>query len=389
MNIKPYSVCVICVFACVFLGACHSISRIPAKGEFLGSPVDTTVDSEVARYYLERHTPGTRENQEWDNKIAALYNQYGNSIPSREELRKISQTYSVDFASLFFADRLLNDPCNQEMNRLFLNYLNTAVNVDARAASAYLVLFVPGWDYVENAHFTGADFAKPRQLATQYGFENYLVAIPPTGSVEESAKVLAAEIARRSRSGKEILLVGTSAAGPVIHLTLGELLDQPQRHAIKAWINIAGILQGSPLVDYFEDLPQRWVFNMVFWYKNWEQDAIRSMGTGPSRRRFARLRLDPDMMIINYLGVPLSGQLSQYSGQGYRLLRPQGPNDGLALLTDVAAPGSLTVVALGNDHYFGEDPQIDKKTVALMQLILTYLNKDRTAGCLHRQMAAG
>jgi len=62
-------------------------------------------------------------------------------------------------------------------------------------------------------------------------------------------------------------------------------------------------------------------------------------------------------------------------------LRSDGPNDGLALLTDEIAPDSLTVVALGNDHYFAEDPEIDKKTVALMKLVITYLNKNITIGC--------
>jgi hypothetical protein len=51
------------------------------------------------------------------------------------------------------------------------------------------------------------------------------------------------------------------------------------------------------------------------------------------------------------------------------------------LLTDVIAPGSLTVVALGSDHFFAEDPEIDRKTVALMKLVVAYANKDTTIAC--------
>jgi hypothetical protein len=381
MSIRLPSISLVCILTCLFLGACSSIPRIPAKGAFFGQRVDTTVDSEIARYYLESYLQGKNENGDMDEQISALYRSHGNFVPSREELKAISQAFSVDFAALFLADRLLNNRCNKDLNQRFERYLKNDTAVDASISSSYQILFVPGWDYVENGHSTGADFAKPRELATKSGFDNYLVALPPTGSVEEGANVLAAEIARHNRSGKKILLVGSSSAGPAIHLALGELLDENELSSIKVWLNIGGILRGTPFIDYFEKRPQRWLFNAYIWFKGFDKEAILSMGTAPSRSRFARLQLGSDIVVINYMGIPLSGQLSQYSGTGYRMLRSDGPNDGLALLTDEIAPGSLTVVALGNDHFLAEDPEIDKKTVALIELIVTYANKAMTIGC--------
>ena len=370
-----------CIAACLFLGACSSIPEIPAKGEYFGQRVETSVDSEIARYYLERYSQGKYENRDLDEKISALYRSHRKSLPSREELKKISQAFSVDFAALFLADRLLNNDCNKDLNQHFERYVKNKATVDSTAASSYQVLFVPGWDYVKNGHESGADFAKPRELATKFGLENYLVPLPSTGSVEEGADVLAAEIVRHSRSRKKIIIVGSSAAGPVVQLALGERLDEKERSSIKAWLNLGGILQGSPLVDYSQKRPQRWWFDFVVWYKGWDKKAIRSMGTTASRKRFSRLQLDSDIVVLNYMGIPLSGQLSQNAEAGYRILRSYGPNDGLALLTDAIAPDSLTVVALGNDHYFAEDPEIDKKTAALMKLVITYLNKNLAIGC--------
>lgn len=379
MNTRLPSPALVYIVACLFLGACSSIPKIPAKGEYFGQRVETSVDSEVARYYLERYSQGKYENHDLDEKISALYRTHRKSLPSRAELRGISQEFSVDFAALFLADRLLNNECNKDLNQHFERYVKNEATVDANVASSYQILFVPGWDYVKNGHVSGANFAKPRELATKFGFENYLVPLPSTGSVEEGAMVLAAEIARHSRSGKKIILVGSSAAGPAIQLVLGERLGKKELSSIKAWLNLGGILQGSPLVDYSEKRPQRWWFDLVVWYKGWDKKAIRSMGTAASRIRFSRLQLHSDIVVLNYMGIPLSGQLSQYAEAGYRILRSYGPNDGLALLTDEIAPGSLTVVALGNDHYFAEDPEIDKKTVALMKLVVTYLNENR--GC--------
>jgi len=347
------------------------------------------VDSEIARYYLESYSQGKYENRDLDEKISALYRTYAKSVPSREELKEISQAFSVDFAALFLADRLLNNECNKDLNQRFERYVKNEATVDAKVASSYQVLFVPGWDYVKNGDTSGADFVKPRELATESGFENYLVPLPSTGSVEEGANVLAAEIARHARSGKKIILVGSSSAGPVIQLALGERLDEQELSSIKAWLNLGGILQGSPLVEYFEKRPQRWWFDLVVWYKGWDKKAIRSMGTAASRRRFSRLHLHSDIVVLNYMGIPLSGQLSRYARAGYWILRSYGPNDGLALLTDEIAPDSLTVVALGNDHYFAEDPEIDKKTVALMKLVITYLNKDLTIGCTKQEKDEG
>jgi len=85
--------------------------------------------------------------------------------------------------------------------------------------------------------------------------------------------------------------------------------------------------------------------------------------------------MDPDILVVNYLGVPLSGQLSQHSRDKYPLLRSSGPTDGLTLLADVLAPSSLTIVALGSDHFFAEDLR------ALMKLRLALLEEDASPRC--------
>ncbi|PUB81401.1 MAG: hypothetical protein DBP00_19005 [gamma proteobacterium symbiont of Ctena orbiculata] len=178
-----------------------------------------------------------------------------------------------------------------------------------------------------------------------------------------------------------MLIVGASSAGPAIHLALSDRFTGNEPDSIKAWINLGGILQGSPVVDHYRVWYRRWFLSLVAWHKDWDLEAITSMSAKESRRRFAELQIDPDILVINYLGIPLSGQISRYSRDNYPLLRSDGPNDGLTLLTDAIAPQSLTIVALGSDHFFAEDPRIDEKTVALMKLILIYLEDDKTKDC--------
>lgn len=113
--------------------------------------------------------------------------------------------------------------------------------------------------------------------------------------------------------------------------------------SIKAWLNLGGILQGRPLVDLVQAWPQRWLFALITWYNGWSDSAISSMGTEHGRARFARQRVDPAILVINYLGVPLSEQLSKYSKDKYPLLRSERPNDGLTLLTDAIQPDWATI----------------------------------------------
>jgi hypothetical protein len=371
-----YAVCLVSLLLCPV--GCATVPEYPVNSEFLGERVHTAVDSEIARYYLENYLQDIKVNTVFDQKIDLLYQNQGDSQLTREELKEIAAIFSVDFAAIFLADHLRSNKDNRHLQKTFSRFVEgeeDKIYSYQSQHAVYMILFVPGWDYAETGHITGADFAKPRLLVTDLGIENHLVEIPPNGSVEENANYLSKELIVRGQSGKKIIIVGASSAGPAIHLSLGEKLTKEQLQPVAAWVNIGGILQGSPLVDYYQQWPQRWLFNIGLWYKGWDQDNLMSMSAKSSRKRFRRLSLSDNVLVINYLGLSLSGQLSEYSKTRYPLLAPEGPNDGLTLLADVILPGSMTIIAIGSDHFFAEDPLIDVKTIALTKTVISYLQK--------------
>jgi hypothetical protein len=376
------------IFLLLILEGCSSIPKYPVEGELLGETVSTTVDSEIARYYLENYLQGKRSHPIFDEKIDRLYQIQGTAQPTREELKEIAQTFSVDFATLFLADRLWAIEENRKLQETFSRFLEEK-KADAYSPpspySSYMVLFVPGWDYVDHGHITGADLAAPRKLVTDLGIENHLVEISPHGSVEENAHYLSKELIEYSQSGKNIIISGPSSAGPAIHLSLGEQLDQVQLQSVKAWINLGGILQGTPLIEYLQEWPRSWLLNIYMWWRGWDLEELKSMSVEPSRQRFERLSMSENVLIINYIGFPLSGQVSKYSQDKYPLLAPEGPNDGLTLLVDAIAPNSMTLMAIGSDHFFAEDPQIGAKTVALAKTVISYLEQDSEGLNRHRE----
>lgn len=386
---SPYSIRgrsaygVIANIALIFLCGCAEIPKIPVKSDVFGQRIETTVDSAAARYFIERYLPGRKENSALDVQFDDLYQRHGKSMPTRETLHAVSRDFSVDVAAIFLADHLLRDECNRALHHSFTRELSSEAPL-ASDVAPYVLLFAPGWDYVATGHLTGANFAAPRKLATAFGLDHVLVALPPIASVEDNARVLQQEIQRQIQRGKRILLAGASSSGPAIQLALSELLTAHEITSVKAWINLGGILQGSPLIDQFQSWPKRWLFNLGLAYMGWDRDAVMSMSVAHRRPRFQRLNKIPGLLIINYVGIPLSGQISRNASDKYPLLREKGPNDGLTLLTDIIAPGSVTLVALGSDHFFAEDPEINRKTAAMIRVVFAYLGKDPTMHVLNR-----
>ena len=371
-----------------FLPGCASPAKHAASAVFLGDKIETKLDSPEAAYYLTGYLGHQRIRPELDARIDRLHHDASPSrLPNREELAAVARAFSTDFAALFFADRAGRNPANADFHARFRHHLeNPAASGPAinEGAPRVLILFVPGWDYKSNGHITGANLARPRQLATALGIENRLVDLNPHGGVEANALALRQAIDHALSAGKRIVVVGASSAGPAIHLALHESA-QLGRPSPAAWINLGGnvtasgitlsIIQGSSLIEYIQTPPRSWLFNPYLWAKGWKKSAVDSMGATRSRARFARLTLPRDLLVINYVGLSLSGSLSKFSKDKYPILKREGPNDGLTPLADIVAPDSLTLIAPGSDHFFAEDPRIDEKTVALTKAVISLLGQ--------------
>ncbi|MGJ4746216.1 hypothetical protein ACQV5M_07645 [Leptospira sp. SA-E8] len=346
--------------------------KVDSKLEMLD--IKTALDSELAKYYLENYLSGEKSNSSFDKKIDEIHFKYSKSNPDKNVLLEISGKTSLDFAAIYFAYKTLKQKGNTKLQKDFLKYLSGARNNKLSfIKNEYDILLVPGFDYVDNGHITGADFAKPKVLLKNAGFNVRLVEIDPIGSVEENALFIS-ETIRKSKN-KKLLIGGASSAGPAIHLALGNYLKPNETKHVKAWLNLGGILQGSPLLDIFSKGFKGSLFNFVVWIKKWRMRSFDSMRSEISQIRFKENNIPKHILIVNYIGMSLSGNISKFASDKYRMMKDLGPNDGLALLPDLLAPNSLTILAEKSDHFFAEDPEIDIKTVALLKTIVSELKK--------------
>lgn len=361
--------CLLCGWLAFVAGCAATQPKIPVRANFHGYTIDTTVDDDRARLYLENYLHGKPVPAGLARTFAELEQKIQNRLPTRGEMQKMGADFSLDFGALFFMHRLLSQPGNPALNRRYLQHLESVRSGNARfAKQEILIMLVPGYDYAENGHVTGADFKKPRALLEQAGYEVLFVDIDPIGSVEENAAYLSGKIAEHRQ--RQIVIAGASSAGPAIHLALGHTAKRSDRANVKAWLNLGGILQGVPLLDQFSSGPKGWLFSAIIWFKGWKKHSFESMRAEISRQRFAALQVPRHIQVYNYLGLSLSGDISKFARDKYEMMRDEGPNDGLTLLPDAIAPNSFSILSPNTDHFFAQDPEIDKKTLALLLTIM-------------------
>ena len=99
--------------AILLLPAC---AGLPVRGMVGGQTIETRVDSEVARYYLASYLAGKHNNAALDERIDRVYQSVNGNLPDRNELKRLSDEFSVDFAALYLADQNRSSACQSSLS---------------------------------------------------------------------------------------------------------------------------------------------------------------------------------------------------------------------------------------------------------------------------------
>ncbi len=366
-----------CILILMSLLRRPSTARFPVTATFQGQRISTTVDSELAKYYLEHYLAGTRTNPQWHAALDSIHDTSHGRIPTRDELKVISQTWSVDLATLFLVHRILNDPVNRTVKKKFDDAFQQIklkrISQRPSPRGKYVFVLVPGWLYASNPA-NGGDFARPRQALEQAGIETRLIAVRENGTVEENSEIILERLKQWSTELIQIIMISVSKAGAEVALALTRSSSSVQISHVAAWVNIGGAIGGSRLVDYISG-PRRW-YTWLFVTRGRSLSGLDSLLTDRSRKRTEKMALPADLLVLNYVGIPLSGQITEPTKYGYSLLKEDGPNDGMHLIIDEIVPRGDTIIELGLDHYY-RHPDIDLKTIALATTVIDLLEESR------------
>ena len=147
---------------------------------------------------------------------------------------------------------------------------------------------------------------------------------------------------------RSVWLVTLSKGAAEVKLALRD--PGPHRDALRAWVNVGGLPNGTPLVDQGYRDPRSWLVAHLlllsgraqkgFFYEMFHRTPLLAGPVG----------VPPDVPTVSVVGFPLSWHLSGTIGRRHAALAPLGPNDGFGLLLDAMVPGAVYPV-WGGSHY--------------------------------------
>lgn len=210
------------------------------------------------------------------------------------------------------------------------------------------LLVVPGAFYRHHKG-TGADGEELMKIGRSLGWKAHRAPLKSFGPVEGNAQIIRGAV-RECGPGRVV----------VVSLCKGSLemrlaLDAPDAHdtfkRVVGWVNLSGIVRGSPLVQWLRGIPWRVAgVHLLLWAQGHRFTVVDEIG---KRAMDAPVRIPPGMRVLHVAGFPTRRALRHpWAPKAYNRLMPLGPNDGGGLLLSdlLTLPGEIYPV-WGVDHY--------------------------------------
>ncbi|HXJ60029.1 MAG TPA: hypothetical protein VNU68_25575 [Verrucomicrobiae bacterium] len=276
-----------------------------------------------------------------------------------ELLRELTERAGCDFASALLHRRIVES----DQHGPFLRAL--AEQADPKGLDG-TVAIVPGAFYRENPR-TGADGRVVQEVAAQVGLPFVVTPVASTGSLEENARLLRGWLSQSDC--KRLILVSVSKGGGDVKTALARPDAAQVFERVAAWVNLCGILDGTPMADWLlsPNLFAR-ANRFVYRIRGRSLDFLRDLRRFPGCTLDFPLTLPAHLQAVHVVGFPLRRHL--HNGLARRCharLEAFGPNDGSILLSDAPRwPGQLCPV-WGADHYLRPREDVRPLLAALLR----------------------
>lgn len=344
----------------LFGSSCVPKTSIQVTGRLFSRPLEVTVDHELAKLMLT--VPSSAA-------VSDFYSANNNKPLNTSTLAGIASDYSMDVATLYFLQRAYMNKFNRQAQDLYHHFLDQLKSEKADQLAPlkdYYVAFVPGLDYHDSTN--GGNFARQRRLLDRGGIQNELIQTNSWGLTDENAALIAKRLNELSALHSSILLVSASKGGLEVAVALGKLMSPGETKAIKAWVSVGGILNGSPVADTYLCWPKCWVAEIGLLTVGQKINLVKDVSYRKRTEDFQGLQFPENVKRIHFVGAPLATQIDKRIRGNYCSIKKFGPNDGITPLADEITDGGIIVSELGFDHYF-RHPEIDKKTIALSLVV--------------------
>jgi hypothetical protein len=260
-------------------------------------------------------------------------------------LASLTREHGVDAATALWYDRVRQ----AEPHRAFIDAVEAVDAGAALPATSARVLVAPAAFWREYPRF-GADGAAVIAAARALGMDAEMIRTPSTGGVSENARVIREALAKEADGS--VILASLSKGGADVRVALEQ--EPALARKVRAWINVCGLVHGTPLVDEALDGPWWRRLAIRAFLARWSADfrLIRELRHAPPAPLSARATAPAGVFVVNVVACPLSIHTAGATTKRHRKLGARGPNDGSTLLTDAIVDGGVVYPVWGADHYF-------------------------------------
>jgi hypothetical protein len=267
-----------------------------------------------------------------------------------DNLRELSAQQGIDFATALLYDRV----CHSTRHGSFIRQLQClATSSTPLPRLDATIVIVPG-AFHEQFPQSGANGRVVREQAVRFGCCVETISLPNLGSLDDNARHIIGWLAERPTTDAPIILVSLSKGGSDIKRAL-DSSDAARAFAnVAVWINLSGILNGTPLVTWLfsKSLRSGWT-RWLLRRRRYNLDTIRELDHHSGAPLDRELQLPAHMQTIHFVGFPLRRHATnRLARRNHARLEPYGPNDGAGILLGDAVrwPGLLYPV-WSADHY--------------------------------------
>lgn len=249
---------------------------------------------------------------------------------------------SLDAATRALYERVRDASRNRELLRV----IDSAA--PPRAAAAAAIVLVPGIFYRDFPH-TGADGAPLRAVAESLGVPFATIPVDGTEGVDAAADAINAWLAAAQFDAPIILFSLSKGSAEVRHALTKPEAERAFRR-VAAWVSVSGLPFGTSSLEITLRNPLRRIgFELLCLYKRWRLATVRHL---LRHRPAAPFVLPSGLRFVQIAAFPQRRHLrDRRSRRLHAGLASLGPNDGFAVLEELAAlPGQLYPI-WGVDHY--------------------------------------
>ena len=344
------------------LGCCHNTgvaqNLISVNGALFGRPIETKVDHKLAKAMLTNPD---------DSSVLQLFSDYRTHELNTETLSEIAQKYSTDVSILFFVERLYEQEKNKQAQDYYLSMISENMEQKLSLLQDYYIVFVPGFRYKHAVN--GSDFLSQRHFLDSIGMAYEMIETQEIGLAEDNAGIIIDRLRELNKRHSNIIVISVSKGSLDAAVAFGTLSNIEEISSVKAWINVCGILKGTPVADTWIQPFRRWWLSRGLFLIGERGINVKGVLTGMSYNRckeeYKALKIPTEILTVSLTAVPLGKQ-------GKKRKIPV-PNDGFSPLADSIIEDGVVVIEVGLDHYFrGVD--LNNRMITLLCYIVNQLN---------------